>query len=241
MPGYEPSISDPGPDVTKGNALANYMIIGGHGKVALLAAPLLVAEGHCVTSIIRNPEHIEAVEATGASAHVLDIEAASVPELATLFATQDAIIWSAGAGGGNPDRTYAVDRDAAIRAIDAAAQAGVDRFVMVSYHGASTNHGVPPDNSFFPYAEAKAAADAHLRASHLKWTILGPTTLTLEEPTGKISLGTELGRDPAQGTVSRGNVARTIAAALSHRNTIGKDLPYSDGEVDIAEAFARVQ
>ena len=29
--------------------MANYMIIGGHGKVALLAAPLLVEDGHCVT------------------------------------------------------------------------------------------------------------------------------------------------------------------------------------------------
>lgn len=220
--------------------MANYMIIGGHGKVALLAAPLLVAEGHCVTSVIRNPEHIADVEATGASALVLDIESATVDELTSVFTGQNAIVWSAGAGGGNPSRTYAVDRDAAIRSMDAAQQAGVQRYVMVSYYGASTDHGVPKDNSFFHYAEAKGAADAYLRGTDLNWTILGPTTLTLDEPTGKISLGGTFGRDAERGTVSRGNVAHTIVAALKNDRTIGKSLPYSDGDDDIDEVFARL-
>ncbi len=220
--------------------MANYMIIGGHGKVALLTAPLLIEEGHCVTSVIRNSEHIVDVEATGASALVLDIESVSAEELASVFTGQDAVIWSAGAGGGNPSRTYAVDRDAAIRSMDAAKLAGVRRYVMVSYYGASTDHGVPEDNSFFPYAEAKGAADAHLRGTELNWTILGPTALTLDEPTGKISLGGAFGRDVERGTVSRGNVARTIAAALKFEGTIGKSLPYSDGDDAIEDVFAQL-
>ena len=219
--------------------MADYMIIGGHGKVALLAAPLLVKAGHSVTSVIRSPAQIDDVEATGASALVLDIESATLDDLVAVFKGKDGIIWSAGAGGGDPKRTYAVDRDAAILSMDAAKQAGVQRYVMVSYYGADTDHGVPRDNSFFHYAESKAAADAYLRESGLDWTILGPTTLTLDEPTGKISLGETFGRDASKGTVSRGNVARTIVAALEHKNTIGKDLPYSDGDVEIEEAFAQ--
>ena len=35
------------------------VIIGGHGKVALLAAPLLAEAGHDVVSLIRNPDHAE--------------------------------------------------------------------------------------------------------------------------------------------------------------------------------------
>jgi len=89
-------------------------------------------------------------------------------------------------GGGDAARTYAVDRDAAIRTIDAALAAGVDRFVMVSYFGAGPDHGVDPDNGFFAYAEAKAAADAHLRASGVEYTILAPSTLTDDDPTGMI-------------------------------------------------------
>ena len=36
--------------------MSNVLILGGHGKVALLAAPLLAAAGHTVTSAIRKAE-----------------------------------------------------------------------------------------------------------------------------------------------------------------------------------------
>ena len=155
------------------------VIIGGHGKVALLLAPLLTAAGHEVTSLIRNRDHADDVAATGASPVVADVEQLGVDTIAEHLTGHDAVVWSAGAGGGDPARTYAVDRDAAIRSMDAAAAAGVGRYVMVSYFGAGPDHGVPPDNSFFAYAEAKAAADAHLMATDLAWTILKPSGLTL--------------------------------------------------------------
>ncbi|BAS10342.1 conserved hypothetical protein [Arthrobacter sp. Hiyo4] len=58
--------------------------------------------------------------------------------------------------------------------MDAAAEAGVGRYVMVSYLGAGPDHGVAAENSFFAYADAKAAADEYLRGTALAWTILGP-------------------------------------------------------------------
>src|SRR5881392_407658 len=87
--------------------------------------------------------------------------AADGQEVAEALSGHDAVVWSAGAGGGNPGRTYAVDRDAAIRSMDAAAQFGVGRYVMVSYLGAGPDHGIPAESSFFAYAEAKAAADEY--------------------------------------------------------------------------------
>jgi hypothetical protein len=42
---------------------------------------------------------------------------------------------------GSPERTYAVDRDAAIRSIDAAVAAEARRYVMVSYFGAGPDQG----------------------------------------------------------------------------------------------------
>ena len=140
-------------------------IIGGHGKVALELSRILAAEGEDVTSFFRNPDHTEDVAATGATPSVLDVENSTTAELAGALRGHDAVVWSAGAGGGNPDRTYAVDRDAAIRSMDAAAEAGVGRYVMVSYFGAGPDHGVPADNSFHAYAEAKAAADQYLRGT----------------------------------------------------------------------------
>ncbi len=145
--------------------MSRIVIIGGHGKVALHLARILTDQGDQVTSVIRNPDHADDIDATGAHPVVADIEHSDTSALADLLAGHDAVVFAAGAGGGDPARTYAVDRDAAIRVIDAAGQAGVRRFVIVSYFGAGPDHGVSPDNSFFAYAEAKSAADAHLRAT----------------------------------------------------------------------------
>ncbi|MBM7365446.1 NAD(P)H-binding protein [Gordonia hydrophobica] len=214
--------------------MANITIIGGHGKIALLLAPLLVGRGDTVTSIIRNADHAAEVEATGATALVLDVETATEPQLTDALQGADAVVFSAGAGGGNPPRTYAVDRDAAITSMRAATAAGVRRYVMVSYLGAGPDHGVPSDNSFFPYAEAKAAADTALRATDLDWTILMPGALTLDPPSGAIDPTAQRASDNP-GT-ARANVALVAAAALATPSTIGKDIPFTDGDVPIADA-----
>ncbi len=213
----------------------NVTIIGGHGKVALLASTHLAKRGDSVTSIIRNPDHAADVEDTGATALVLDVENATTTDMAEAFAGSDAIVWSAGAGGGNPDRTYAVDRDAATRAMNAAETAGAKRFVMVSFATASTEFLVPMDDPFYPYMAAKIAADEHLRASSLDYTILGPGALTLAEPTGLLNPDP----DPASDTsTSRANTALAIVAALDDPASIGKTIKFSDGDVPIAQVVA---
>ena len=208
-------------------------LIGGHGKVALLAAPLLVEAGHTVHSVIRNPEHSAEVEATGAHAVLADIETLDAAGWDELLRGKDAVVWSAGAGGGDPRRTRAVDQEAAIASMDAAQRVGAVRYVMISYFGASLDHGVPEDEPFHAYAEAKAQADAHLRGTQLSWTILGPSGLTLEEPTGRIDTAAA-----ESGTVSRGNVARAIVAALAEPGSVGTFVTFNDGEQEIGEAFA---
>lgn len=213
--------------------MSRVLIIGAHGKVALHLAPLLAERGDEVTGVIRNPDHAADVEAAGATPVVADVEQLDTSAIADLLRGHDAVVWSAGAGGGDPSRTYAVDRDAAIRSIDAAASAGVSRYVMVSYIGSRLDHSIPEDNSFFAYAEAKAAADEHLRASALDWTILAPGPLTLDDPTGLIEVA-----DPGEGRVSRADVAAVAAAALAEPATIGRTIPFGNGSTPIAEAIA---
>ncbi|TRY18159.1 SDR family oxidoreductase [Tessaracoccus rhinocerotis] len=207
------------------------IIIGGHGQVALLAAPLLVGVGHQVTSVIRSEEQVADVEATGATALVADIESLGRDAIGGLVRGHDAVVWSAGAGGGNPQRTYAVDRDAAIRTIDAAQAEGADRFIMVSYAGAGRDD-VPQDSSFRPYAEAKADADGHLRRSELVWTILGPGRLTLEEGSNHI----EFGNHVTGGDTSRANVAQMILATVGRTDLAGTKIDFRDGNIAIDEA-----
>ena len=126
--------------------MSRIVLIGGHGKVALHLARILTERGDEVTSVFRNPDHADDVAATGARPVVADIETLDTSALAELLAGHDAVVFSAGAGGGNPARTYAVDRDAAIRVIDAAGQSGVHRFVTVSYFGAGPDHGVSQED-----------------------------------------------------------------------------------------------
>jgi uncharacterized protein YbjT (DUF2867 family) len=216
--------------------MARIIVFGGHGKVALQLARNLTQRGDQVSSVFRNPDQSDDVAATGAEPVVADIEQLDTNALAGLLTGHDAVVFAAGAGGGDPARTYAVDRDAAIRVIDAAGQAGVRRFVMVSYFGAGPDHGVPQDDPFFAYAEAKAAADAHLRTSGLDWTVLGPGRLTLEPATGRIVVGR------GKGEVSRADVALVAAAVLADDSTVGRTIEFNDGDdataLPIAEALA---
>ncbi|MCL1500804.1 SDR family oxidoreductase [Xanthomonas nasturtii] len=218
--------------------MSRILVIGGHGKVARLLTPLLVRGGHQVTAVFRNPAHEGDVIADGATPVVFDIEHADTDAIAAQLAGHDAVVWSAGAGGGDAARTYAVDRDAAIRSMHAAEQARVRRYVMVSYLGAGLEHGVGPDDAFFAYAQAKGAADAHLRNTTLDWTVLGPGRLTLDPPSGRIT------RDPgsdADGGVSRANVAQVVTAALATQASIGKTVGFIDGQTPIAQALAQLE
>ena len=217
--------------------MARVMIIGGHGKIALLAAPLLVQDGNEVTSVIRNPDQSDEVEQTGARARVADIETLDADGFDELLAGQDVVVWSAGAGGGDPDRTYAVDRDAATASMDAAARQGVDQYVIVSYFGAGPNHGVPQDNPFWHYAEAKTAADEHLRGSDLTWTILQPSKLTSGEATGTIDADADEADE-----VARADVARVIAETVRAGAALGgQTVRFNAGSTPIAEALAAHQ
>ncbi|HEY1841430.1 MAG TPA: SDR family oxidoreductase [Mycobacterium sp.] len=215
--------------------MSRIVIIGGHGKIALHLARILSDRGDQVTSVFRNPDQADDVSATGAHPVVADIEKLHTDALADLLEGHDAVVFSAGSGGGDPARTYAVDRDAANRTIDAASQAGVRRFVMVSYFGAGPDHGVPEDNSFYPYAQAKAAADAHLRASSLDWTVLRPGRLTLEPATGRIAVGADAAE---KAEVSREDVALVAAAALHDDSTIRRTIDFNSGELPIPEALS---
>lgn len=216
------------------------VMIGGHGKVALLAAPKLKSAGYAVDSIIRNSGHSDDVRAAGGNPVVLDIESADVDAMASAFKDVHAVVFSAGAGGGNPQRTRAVDYEAAARAMQAAGQAGVKRFVMVSYAGADKDvHRLDPSDSFYPYAKAKHDADAKLRESALDWTILGPALLTLEPATGKIQRVDTAGADwPEDKRVtSRANVAEVIAHVIKTGAAIRQTVDFYDGDTPIADAI----
>jgi uncharacterized protein YbjT (DUF2867 family) len=210
------------------------VIAGGHGQIALLLEQLLSRRGDTAIGLVRNADHIPDLESRGAQGVVLDLERASVDELAQVVGGADAVVFAAGGGpGSGPARKETVDKNAAILLADAAEQAGVRRYLMVSSMG--TDRADPDsDDVLQVYLTAKKAADDDLRSRDLDWTILQPGRLTDEPGTGRITL------DPAAEPreVPRADVAATLLGALDEPATVGRQVTVLSGDRPIAEALA---
>lgn len=161
-----------------------------------------------------------------------------------------------GAGGkGGAERTFKVDRDAAIHFIHAAASIPtITRFLLISYIGSRrkcpswwsvgdwhiyserVNFGALAN-----YYKAKLAADEELyRTSRASQTLVGvslrPGTLT-DEKAGKVTLG--LTPRP-NGDVSRESVAKVADAILAVEGLKNSWIDFYDGDEDIQRAVTRV-
>ena len=208
-------------------------IAGAHGQIARRLTRLLAARGDRVRGLIRNPDHTEDVRSDGADPVVCDLEHAAPEEIAAAIAGADAVVFAAGAGpGSGATRKFTMDRDGAISLLAAAQAADVPRYVIVSSIGAES----PPDgdDGFSVYLRAKSEADAAVRASDRRWTIVRPGRLTDEPGTGRVRLDTE----PFRGEVSRDDVAAVLAAVLAEPQSQGATLYVNGGDVPIAEALA---
>jgi uncharacterized protein YbjT (DUF2867 family) len=209
------------------------VIAGGHGKIARRLTALLAAHGARVRGLIRNPDHAADLRDDGSEPVVLDLEQASVEDVAGAIAGADAVVFAAGAGpGSGAQRKLTLDRDGAIKLLTAAQSAGVERYVMVSSIGAEA----PPDGDdvFSVYLQAKAQADAALTASDRAWTVVRPGSLSDEPGTGSARLTTEAVR----GEVSREDVAATLAEVLREPRSARLTFYVVGGDEPIAQALA---
>ncbi|KAH8602491.1 hypothetical protein B0O99DRAFT_606705 [Bisporella sp. PMI_857] len=248
--------------------MVHVLLLGGHGKVSLLLTPRLLRRGWNVTSLIRNPEQKSAIESAAGTGHAGKLNVI-VESLEDVKSESDAknildkvkpewVVWSAGAGGkGGKERTYAIDRDAAVHFIRASvASRAIGTFLTVSalssrHHKApwwdqeswdliqKMNKEVLPD-----YYKAKLAADEVLTVlggkrreedGKFRYIVLRPGHLTDEEAAGEVSLG----RTKAKGGVSRADVAGVAAELLGNDGASGwYDL--LDGKEKVEDAVARV-
>jgi nucleoside-diphosphate-sugar epimerase len=209
-------------------------VAGAHGKIALRLTRLLVAGGDRVVGLIRNPDHAEDVRQQGASPMLCDLERTTVEELAAVIEGVDAAVFAAGAGAGSgAARKLTMDRDGAIKLLDAATATRTERFAIVSSVGAEN----PPegDDVFSVYLQAKAAADAAVKSSDMDWTILRPGPLTDGEGTGRVRVEAF----PFRGQVPRDDVAAVIARLLADPRASRRILYVSSGEDSIEQALEK--
>ena len=209
------------------------VIAGGHGQIALLLEKVLAGRGDHPVGVVRNPDHVEDVEATGAEAVVLDLEDTDVAALTDVVKGADAVVFAAGGGpNSGAARKETVDKGAAVLLAEAAEQAGVRRYVMVSSMG--TDKADPDsDDVFQVYLRAKKAADDDLRARDLDWTVVRPGRLTNDTPSGRVQVGTL-----PRGEIPRADVASVLATVLTEDATIGKTFDLLAGHQTVEAALA---
>ncbi|MDH6217601.1 NAD(P)H-binding protein [Streptomyces pseudovenezuelae] len=212
------------------------VIAGGHGQIALRLERLLAARGDEVAGIIRRPEQGDDLREAGAEPVVLDLESASVEEVAEKLRGADAAVFAAGAGpGSDAARKDTVDKGAAVLFADAAVKAGVRRHVVVSSMGADPAH--QGDGIFDVYLRAKGAADAYVQGLNaLDSTILRPGALTNDAGTGLVRLEARTGR----GSVPRDDVAAVLAELVDSVATAGLILELVSGSTPVSVAVKSV-
>jgi len=207
-------------------------VVGANGQVGQeLVNTLHKDEAHEVTAMVRKDEQQKEFEQKGVHAVLADLEG-SVDDLAKAMNGYDAVIFAAGSGGSTgADMTLLIDLDGAVKTVEAAEQAGVKRYVMLSAFGAGDRSTW--SDEIKPYYVAKYYADHHVEESSLDWTILRPGALTNDAPTGRYAAG----KDAKPGDITRDDVAHALAHVVGDSSTYGKSIELVNGDHEFGDAL----
>jgi uncharacterized protein YbjT (DUF2867 family) len=216
------------------------LVHGATGGTGRLLVDRLLDDGHQVRAMVRDPEKGAAL-AEGAGIEVVPGDLTDPDPTALADATRgvDAVAFCAGSGSSTgKDQTLLVDLYGAVRTVDAAVEAGAERFVMLSSMAADDPWSTT--EAMAPYLAAKHAADRILRAAPLGWTVVRPGGLTDDEATGQVRTGQP--RIPAgergERTIPRADVAAVLAACLAAPEALGATFEVLSGTDPVAEAVA---
>ncbi|HEV8402812.1 MAG TPA: SDR family oxidoreductase [Candidatus Limnocylindrales bacterium] len=211
---------------------------GGTGTLGRSLLPLLAASGEPVRILTRG---VDGALPTTPGVQVVtgDIrDAASVD--AAMVGVRTVVSAINGFGGREALGVRVIDRDGNATLVDAAVRAGVEHIVLISILGASDDH---PMELF----RMKAAAEAHLKASGLHWTIVRPTAYqeTWLEVIGRPLVETGRtrifgrGRNPIN-FVSADDVAQIVEQAIVDPSVHGATIEIAGPENLSFEAFVEV-
>lgn len=204
------------------------LVAGGSGTLGRLLVRQLLASGHRVRILTRDPDRVG--DADGAELVVGDVRNRADVRRAVAGAETvvSAVQGLAGPGRVSPD---SIDRMGNIHLIDAAVESGAD-FVLMSVIGAS-------QESPMELFRMKAAAERHLRASSPAWTVVRSSafletwTEILEKTAGRSGRPMVFGRgDNPVNFVAVADVAAALANAVTDPTTRGQIIEVS-GPVDL--------
>lgn len=202
----------------------NVLVAGANGTTGRIIINLLKkSENYQPIAMVRKIDQKDHFEKHGVLTVLADLQ----EDLSHAVKNVDKVIFAAGSKGKN---IIGVDQEGAKSLIDAAKDAGLEKFVMLSSMGAD-NPSVSDDLE--DYLRAKQNADDYLRSSGLNYSIVRPGHLTDEDGTGKIQLNEKL---QIQGSISRADVAKTVVEALEDGVKQNQVFEILSGEVPIEKA-----
>ena len=144
------------------------LVAGATGSLGRHLVPQLGGIGEPLRAIVRDPGAAAGLDRV----EVVKGDVCDPATLAPAVAGVDTVVCAvSGFGAAGDVSVESVDRDGTIALIDAAVAAGVTDFVLVSVAQAGPRH--PMD-----LMRAKYAAEQHLKASGMAWTILRPSLST---------------------------------------------------------------
>lgn len=208
-------------------------VIGASGRAGKEVVERLVKKGNEVLAGCRKPELLDAPESVTPVEFDLHWDASKMVDS---LKGCDAVIFVAGSRGKDLLQT---DAFGAVKAMQAAEQAGTKRFVMLSSFLALEPerwNEEPSLASITNYNIAKFFADSWLMDNtNLNWTIVQPGVLEEAPGTGKIAV------NPAKGGSNPiPDVAEVLVSMLDHPNTIDKVIMMKTGDTPIDTALSEV-
>jgi uncharacterized protein YbjT (DUF2867 family) len=204
--------------------IKNVLVAGANGTTGRIIIDLLRRSGvYQPIAMVRKQDQKDHFEKQGVSTVLANLE----EDLSHAVKNVDKVIFAAGSKGKN---VIGVDQEGAKRLSNAAKEAGLKKFVMLSSMGAD-NPSV--SDELEDYLRAKQNADDYLRLSGLNYSIVRPGHLTDDDGTGKIQLNEKL---KIQGSISRADVAKTLVEALEEDVKQNQVFEILSGEVPIEEA-----
>ncbi|WP_409291635.1 SDR family oxidoreductase [Peribacillus sp. SCS-37] len=207
------------------------LVVGANGQVGKKLVKMLVEDQtHEARAMVRKEEQAGYFKELGAETVIANLE--DTPDaIAKAAEGCEAIVFSAGAGGKGYDKTLLIDLDGAVKTMEAAKKAGIDRFVMVSALQADNRENW--NKEIMPYYAAKYYADRVLKESGLTYTIIRPGALLNEPGTGKVKAASNLER----GSIPREDVAAAIFAALQEEKVYNRAFDIVQGDSSIEDAL----
>lgn len=200
-------------------------VAGSTGRVATELLKKLSAKGYQVIAGARRPEAV--VELPNVTPQKMDLHA-SVADLTKLLEGTDAVVFAAGSRGKDLLQT---DAYGAVKLMQAAKEAGITRFVMLSALFSLTPEKWPEKLS--DYYIAKFFADNFLiNQTDLDYTIIQPGGLLEEAGSGLLSLG-----DKGFTVISIEDVASVLAEVIDKPSTFKRVIAVNPGTTAVSKLF----